>query len=188
MNQPDPTKYHVHVYREMRLYFSGITAASAEAAAQLAAKKPTYDADYVEDCDGTNIAALVDIEGDTEYTQSRVIDFQSARVIDGAPRLLDALLDIKRLAEKSGDHEADPFSLLDMIASEARAALAIGASDPRYTIGSSHGELIVDAAGYVAECRADNDDVDGGMHLKSITRFDLEEWREHRGQSPDRRD
>jgi hypothetical protein len=29
MSQTDPRKYHVHVYREMRLYFSGIAAASA---------------------------------------------------------------------------------------------------------------------------------------------------------------
>lgn len=40
------------------------------------------------------------------------------------PYWLDALLDIKRLAEKSGDHEAaDPFALLDLIAYEARAAI-----------------------------------------------------------------
>jgi hypothetical protein len=39
------------------------------------------------------------------------------------PYWLDALLDIKRLAEKSGDHEADPWALLDLIAYEARAAI-----------------------------------------------------------------
>jgi hypothetical protein len=37
--------------------------------------------------------------------------------------LLDALLNIKRLAGKSGDHESDPFALLDLIADEARAAI-----------------------------------------------------------------
>jgi hypothetical protein len=40
-------------------------------------------------------------------------------------KLLDALLDIKRLAGKSGDHEADPFTLLDLIADVTRAALAV---------------------------------------------------------------
>jgi hypothetical protein len=39
------------------------------------------------------------------------------------PDLLDTLLDIKRLAEKSGDHEADPFALLNLIADAARAAV-----------------------------------------------------------------
>jgi len=39
-------------------------------------------------------------------------------------RLLDALLNIKRLAQKSGDHEADPFALLDLISYEAQSALA----------------------------------------------------------------
>ena len=39
------------------------------------------------------------------------------------PYWLDALLDIKRMAEKSGDHEADPFALLDLIANEASAVI-----------------------------------------------------------------
>ena len=39
------------------------------------------------------------------------------------PYWLDALLDIKRLAGKSGDHEADPFALLDLIADKTRAAI-----------------------------------------------------------------
>jgi hypothetical protein len=47
------------------------------------------------------------------------------RLIAAAPELLDCLLDIKRLAGKSGDSEAaEPFALLDMIAWEVRAALA----------------------------------------------------------------
>jgi hypothetical protein len=41
-----------------------------------------------------------------------------------AAALIDSLLDIKRLAEKSGDAETDPFALLDIIAADARAALA----------------------------------------------------------------
>lgn len=37
---------------------------------------------------------------------------------------LDALFRIKHLAEKSGDHETDPDTLLDLIAHEARNAIA----------------------------------------------------------------
>jgi hypothetical protein len=108
--------YNVHLYREMRLFFPGIVAKSVKTAARIAAGKPTDDAQTVEDCEGVNIAALVDVEGDTEYRKSRTIDFQ--------PQIfLDTLLNIKRLAGKSGDHEADPFALLDLIATEALAAI-----------------------------------------------------------------
>jgi hypothetical protein len=51
----------------------------------------------------------------------------------------------------------------------------------RYIVGSSHGEFTIDIGGYVVERRLDNDDADGGRHLKSITRFDLAEWREYWG-------
>jgi hypothetical protein len=47
----------------------------------------------------------------------------NARLIAASPKMLDALFDIKRLAEKSGDHEADPWALLDLIAADARAAI-----------------------------------------------------------------
>jgi hypothetical protein len=40
-----------------------------------------------------------------------------------SPAWRDALLNIKRLAEKSGDDDADPFALLDLIAAEARTVL-----------------------------------------------------------------
>jgi hypothetical protein len=46
----------------------------------------------------------------------------NARLIAASPKLLDALLNIKRLAGKSGDHGSCPFALLDLIADEARAA------------------------------------------------------------------
>lgn len=39
------------------------------------------------------------------------------------PYWLDTLLDIKRMAEKSGDREADPFALLNLIACEVRRAI-----------------------------------------------------------------
>jgi hypothetical protein len=83
--------YHVHIYREMRLYFSGITAASAEVAAHLAAEKPTHDAEAVEDCEGETIAALVDVNGDAEYAFSRIVDFEPAILRKTASALLAAL-------------------------------------------------------------------------------------------------
>lgn len=43
--------------------------------------------------------------------------------------LLDVLIDIKRLAEKSGDHEADPFAPLDLTADRVRTAIAIVTGD-----------------------------------------------------------
>src|SRR5579862_8959762 len=50
-----------------------------------------------------------------------------------------------------------------------------------YTVGSSHGELTIDATGSVIDRRLDNNDVDGGGHLARITHFDLSEWRKHWG-------
>ena len=43
--------------------------------------------------------------------------------------LFDALLDIKRLAEKSGDDEADPYALLDLIADRVQTAIAQAKGD-----------------------------------------------------------
>jgi hypothetical protein len=57
----------------------------------------------------------VDLPGDQQESH--------ARLMAASPAMLDALLDIKRLAEKSGDHEADPFALLDRITDAARAAI-----------------------------------------------------------------
>jgi hypothetical protein len=70
-----PEIYNVHLYREMRLYFPGIEASSHQQAAQIAAEKIPEEAETIEDCEGTNLAALVDVHGDDQYSQSRVIDF-----------------------------------------------------------------------------------------------------------------
>lgn len=85
------TLYHVHIYREMRLYFPGIDAASPEEAARIAAGKLTDDAEYVEDCNGENLAALVDLAGDDDFTQSVAIDFEPERQRKATSELLDAL-------------------------------------------------------------------------------------------------
>ncbi len=84
------TLYNVHIYREMRLFFPGIEAASPEEAPRIAAEKPTADADYTEDCDGDNLAALVDVVGDDEFEHSVTIDFDHEQVLKAARELLDA--------------------------------------------------------------------------------------------------
>src|SRR5438105_13778510 len=85
------TLYHVHIYREMRLYFPHVEAGTPDRAAELAAGKPTAEAEYAEDCDGETLAALVDVVGDDEFTQSVTIDFEAERLRKAAPELLAAL-------------------------------------------------------------------------------------------------
>jgi hypothetical protein len=89
-----PTVYNVHIYREMCLTFPGIEAPSLEAAASLAADKPTYDADSIDDCEGDTLTALVDVVGDTEYAQSRFVDFEPVRLQKAAPHLRAALQEV----------------------------------------------------------------------------------------------
>lgn len=85
------TLYNVHLYREMRAFFPGIEAATPEEAAQITADKPTDEADFTEDCDGENLAALIDVVGDDDFTQSVTIDFDAERLRKAAPELLEAL-------------------------------------------------------------------------------------------------
>ena len=84
------TTYNVHIYREMRLVFGDIEADSPEAAASIARGKPTDDADSIDDCDGETIAALVDMVGDEDYSQSVTVDFEQERLRKAAPALLTA--------------------------------------------------------------------------------------------------
>ena len=81
--------YNVHVYREMRLFFPGIVASTAEEAATLAAEMPSEAAQALEDCDGENLAALVGVIGREDGQQSRMIDFDPVRAL--APDLLTVL-------------------------------------------------------------------------------------------------
>lgn len=69
-------KFNVHLYREMRLYYPDIEAASPEAATKIADDKRPEDAALIEDCDSATLSALVDLQGDAEYLQSRMIDLQ----------------------------------------------------------------------------------------------------------------
>ena len=58
------TQYIVHIYREMRLTFADIEADLPEAAAAIARDKTTDEADDIEDCNGDDISAWVDLAGD----------------------------------------------------------------------------------------------------------------------------
>lgn len=88
------TTYNVHIYREMRLLFGGIEAETHESAASIARDKATDQADSSDDCDGETIAALVDVVGDEEYEQTRLIDFEPERQRKAAAKLLAALKDL----------------------------------------------------------------------------------------------
>jgi hypothetical protein len=50
-------------------------------------------------------------------------------------------------------------------------------ADRQFTVGSSHGELTIDANGNVIRLRVDNPGDKDGKHLTSILAFDLEEWK-----------
>jgi hypothetical protein len=117
------TKYNVHIYREMRLFFPGIEATTPEEAANFAGDKPTYEAEYTEDCDGENLSALVDVVGDDEFSQSATIDFEPERTRKAAPRLIEALERAEFLMRRvaKGDHQA--FGNLADAAGQARAAI-----------------------------------------------------------------
>ena len=105
--------YNVHLYREMRLFFPGITAPTPDAAAQRAAQMPTFDAEDIDACDGAHLAALVDVIGDDHFDHSQVIDFDPVRA--AAPALLTALENL--CAQIEGAYN-------DIDLREAHAALA----------------------------------------------------------------
>jgi hypothetical protein len=90
MENPMPT-YNVHLYREMRLFFTGIEADTPEQAARLVADKATDEADYTDDCEGATTSALVDLVGDEDYSESVAIDLDPMR--SAAQELYEALKD-----------------------------------------------------------------------------------------------
>jgi hypothetical protein len=109
------TLYNVHIYREMRLYFPAIMADTPEQAAKIASDKPTADAEYTEDCEGESLAALIDMAGDDEFTESVTIDFEPERLRKAAPELREALVLLATVAE---DLDAALDSVTDEFDSE----------------------------------------------------------------------
>jgi hypothetical protein len=140
------TLYHVHIYREMKLVYGGIEAASAEEAANKARARDTGDADSSDDCDGATLAALVDVAGDEDYEQSRLIEFRSTESCNSADAAL-VLLDLVRcgllsLAEGDAyceftgttywfnDRAPDWQALLDAIGPDRAAEAIRGQNSP----------------------------------------------------------
>jgi hypothetical protein len=117
------TLYNVHLYREMRLFYPGIEAATPEEAAAIAADKPTGDAAYTEDCDGENLAALIDVAGDEQFEHSVTLDFEPERLRKAAQELREAL---DYLLEQTVDMDLKyGFTLTEGEADARTKALAI---------------------------------------------------------------
>jgi hypothetical protein len=89
--------YTVHVYREMRVTFTGLHASSPEEAASVAADLRTYSAEDVQDCEGENLSALVEVERrarprrHADVSDSKTIYFEAGRMVDTGPTMLKAL-------------------------------------------------------------------------------------------------
>lgn len=132
------TKYNVHIYREMRLVFEKIEADTPEAAAAIARDKPTGDADDVEDCNGDDLSALVDVVGDEAYSQSVTIDFETELQRKAAPKLLAALLKAEVLI--TADIVRDDAGCLDQIRTAIAEAEAAGIT-PSPAAGTLPGRL-----------------------------------------------
>jgi hypothetical protein len=92
-------KYNVKIYREMRLDFVGIEADTPATAAEIAARRQTQEADNIEDCQGDNLSALVDVAGDEDYRHSVLIDFEAERQRKAATALLASRFEIERDAD-----------------------------------------------------------------------------------------
>lgn len=82
-------KYNVHLYREMRLFFPGIEAATPGEAARIVDEKATDEATTIDDCEGFSHAALVDLVGDEDFSESVTIDLDPVKT--AAQELYDAL-------------------------------------------------------------------------------------------------
>lgn len=189
-------KYRVHIYREMRLVFENIEAETPEAAAHIAADRHFDDCDDWSDCEGVTLSALVDLDSAIEESEAQdgvLVDFEERRLLNTARRLLTAFsailpeIDAEIEQRQHGGNDED-WAALQRLSDEAHAAVreANGTTlqitdETLRTVGSSHGQLTIDAAGNVVNRSLDNTDSDGGTHLAAIIRFDLREWRRHWG-------
>jgi hypothetical protein len=119
------TTYIVHLYREMRLSYTGIEADTPQAAAAIVGGKPTGDADNIEDCDGQTLAALVDTAGDEDYSESVIIDFEPERLRLAAPKLLAALKYALAFLQANDDGEDDITSRIAVASAAIADATAV---------------------------------------------------------------
>lgn len=120
-------KYNVHIYREMRLAYTNIEAGTPEMAAEIARDFAEHQEQPVaEDCDGATFAALVDVHGDEEFSQSRTVDFEAGRLQQAAQQMYIAL---KAISDDAYQHEADRDDDMALVPVEyirmARAAVRL---------------------------------------------------------------
>jgi hypothetical protein len=188
-------KYRVHIYREMRLVFENVEAETPEAAAHIAADRHFDDCDDWSDCEGVTLSALVDLDSAIEESAAQdgvLVDFEDRRLLNTSRKLLTALsailpeIDAEIEQRQHGGNDED-WAALQRLSDEAHATVreANGTTlqitdEILRTVGSSHGQLTIDAAGNVVNRNIDNAESDGG-HLAAITRFDLGEWKRHWG-------
>jgi len=99
--------YNVHLYREIRLFFPGIEADTPEQAAKLTAQKLTDEATTIDDCEGESVAALVDLVGDEDFSESVTIDLDLEKAV--APELLAALDNAMWHLERLGFDTEEPL-------------------------------------------------------------------------------
>jgi len=100
-------EYIVHLYREMRLSYTGIEADTPQSAAEIAGGKQTHEADNIEDCNGDNLTALVDLAGDEDYRNSVTVDFEPERHRKVAAKMLAALESAEGFVHWALDHGSD---------------------------------------------------------------------------------
>ena len=116
-------EYIVHLYREMRLSYTGIEADTPQSAAEIASGKPTDAADNIEDCDGDNLTALVDLAGDEDYRQSVTVEFETERLRKAAPKLLAVLESLAEQTDEDCPAEHRSRHLIDAL-EQARTVIA----------------------------------------------------------------
>lgn len=109
--------YNVHVYREMKLRFDNIEAASALEATDKVLDLTDDSADAIEDCAGETFSALVDLVDDENYEHSHTIYYKTERTRKLAADLLDALTAILPLARAEAEGR-DGFRGEDEVADE----------------------------------------------------------------------
>lgn len=126
-------RYNVHIYREMRLVYLDIEAESPEEAAATCREFPGDEAcGPAVDCDGEAFAALVDVQGDLDYAQSLVVEFEGERCRKAVPALLEALNDLlEQTVEQDIRHGIELTEGEQAACSGALAAIASAMGLPR---------------------------------------------------------
>lgn len=92
----------------MRLVFEGVEADTPQAAAHIAAGKHFDDCDDWSDCEGTNLAALVDDDANVDPDDAQdgtLVDLEDGRWLRAGPRMLAALKAARELFYTLGDRD-----------------------------------------------------------------------------------